>query len=48
MFGSDWPVCLVAAEYNQVISIVEKYFKNFNKNELDQFFGLNCIKAYNI
>lgn len=48
MFGSDWPVCLVAADYNHVISIVKKYFKNFSKNELNQFFGLNCIKAYNI
>ena len=48
MFGSDWPVCLVAADYSNVISIVKKYFKNFSENELNQFFGLNCIKAYNI
>ncbi len=25
MFGSDWPVCLVAASYAQVKSIVESY-----------------------
>ena len=29
-------------------NIVKKYFKNFSENELNQFFGLNCIKAYNI
>jgi L-fuconolactonase len=25
LFGSDWPVCLVAAEYEQVIGLVREY-----------------------
>ena len=48
MFGSDWPVCLVAATYPQVIGIVKKYFSNFSKNEQALFFGENCRKFYGL
>ena len=48
MFGSDWPVCLVAANYPQVIGIVKKYFSNFSKNEQALFFGENCRKFYDL
>ncbi len=29
MFGSDWPVCQPAANYDEVVGIVEGYFKDF-------------------
>lgn len=48
MFGSDWPVCLVAASYEQVIQIVTEYFANYTQQERDQFFGLNAIQFYNL
>jgi L-fuconolactonase len=48
MFGSDWPVCLVAASYDEVVGIVEDYFSSFSKNEKDKFFGLNAIEFYNL
>ena len=48
MFGSDWPVCLVAASYTEVVAIVEDYFSSFSKNEQENFFGLNAIKFYNL
>lgn len=48
MFGSDWPVCLVAASYQQMLEIVSDYFSAFTKNENDQFFGLNAIQFYNL
>ncbi len=48
MFGSDWPVCLVAATYEQVKGIVNDYFLKFSKDEKDAFFGKNAIKFYNL
>jgi L-fuconolactonase len=48
MYGSDWPVCLVAASYEQVLDIVREYFSSFSKNEQDLFFGGNAVKFYNI
>jgi L-fuconolactonase len=48
MYGSDWPVCLLAAGYNEVVSIVKNYFSSFTQNEQDNFFGQNAIKFYNL
>lgn len=48
LFGSDWPVCLVAASYNEMLAIVKEYFASFSKNEQEQFFGLNAIRFYNL
>ncbi|HEY6900532.1 MAG TPA: amidohydrolase family protein, partial [Puia sp.] len=48
MFGSDWPVCLVAASYQQVLQVVEDYFASFSTDEKAAFFGGNAIKFYNL
>jgi L-fuconolactonase len=48
MFGSDWPVCLVAASYEKMMGIVNDYFFSFSKKEQDAFFGNNAIKFYNL
>lgn len=48
MFGSDWPVCLVAASYDQVLNIVKNYFSNFSQDEQDAFFGENATEFYNL
>jgi L-fuconolactonase len=48
MYGSDWPVCLVAASYAQVISIVKEYFANFSPDEQAAFFGGNATKFYKL
>jgi L-fuconolactonase len=48
MFGSDWPVCLLAEEYNEVVNIVKNYFSSFTQNEQDKFFGQNAIKFYKL
>jgi L-fuconolactonase len=48
MYGSYWPVCLVADSYEQVLNIVREYFSSFSKNEQDLFFGGNAVKFYNI
>jgi len=48
MFGSDWPVCLVAASYKEMLGIVEDYFSEFSKDEQSKFFGLNATRFYNL
>jgi L-fuconolactonase len=48
MFGSDWPVCLVAAEYTEMLSIVQTYFSQFSKEEQTGFFGQNAIDFYRL
>ena len=48
MFGSDWPVCLVAASYNQTIKIIHNYLENCSKKIIDNIMGTNAIKIYNL
>ncbi len=48
MFGSDWPVCLVAASYPEMMNIVSECFSSFTKNEQELFFGKNAISFYNL
>ena len=48
MFGSDWPVCLVAASYSEMLGIVEDYFSAFSKDEQSKFFGLNATRFYHL
>jgi L-fuconolactonase len=48
MFGSDWPVCLVAASYSEMMNIVKDYFSSFSQYEQDLFFGLNATSFYNL
>jgi L-fucono-1,5-lactonase len=48
MYGSDWPVCLLAASYEKVLGIVEEYFAPFSENERRLFFGRNATEFYNL
>lgn len=48
MFGSDWPVCQVAASYQQMMGIVEDYFDSFSSDEKNQFFNQNAANFYNL
>ena len=48
MFGSDWPVCQVAGEYQQVKHILERYLADFSEHEKKQVFGLNAAKFYRL
>lgn len=45
MYGSDWPVCLVAASYKEVLSIIKNYFSD---EELANIMGLNACKFYHL
>ena len=49
MFGSDWPVCLLAASYDDVITIVEEALSTqLTGKEFDQLFGGNAIRFYSL
>lgn len=48
MVGSDWPVCLLAAGYKQVMVIIEDYTRNFNKEDVAKLFGGNAIRFYDL
>lgn len=48
MYGSDWPVCLVAGSYKKMKTIVDDYFHTFSENEKAAFYGGNAIKFYRL
>ena len=48
MFGSDWPVCLVAASYERWYDLVTEYFAGFSADEQAAVFGGNAIQFYNL
>ncbi|KVV16319.1 amidohydrolase family protein [Flavobacterium sp. TMP13] len=48
LFGSDWPVTLLAATYEQTCGIVESYFSTFPKEEQDKIWSGNAIKFYHL
>jgi len=48
LYGSDWPVCLVAATYGQVLQVVKDYFADFSADEQAAFFGGNAINFYKL
>ncbi len=48
MFGSDWPVCQVAADYGKMKEIVDGYTSKLSAYEQSLFWGNNAIDFYNI
>jgi len=48
MFGSDWPVCLVAGNYFEVKTIVTNFIDGFSKTEQEAIMGKNAIQFYNL
>ncbi len=48
MFGSDWPVCLLAATYRQVNQLIEEYVKGFSQSDTDKIFGGNAARFYGL
>lgn len=47
MFGSDWPVCLLAGSYNDVYrALIENI--SFTEKELEDLFGNNALRFYKL
>ncbi|WP_143305328.1 amidohydrolase family protein [Chitinophaga vietnamensis] len=48
MFGSDWPVCLLAAEYHEVKALVTDYINKLSPSEKNKIMGGNAISFYHL
>ena len=48
MFGSDWPVCLVAGTYKKVKELVTNFIATLSPVEQQAIMGKNAIKFYNL
>jgi L-fuconolactonase len=48
MYGSDWPVCLVAATYQQQFTIVQQYISRLSFSEKQMVMGENAETFYNL
>lgn len=48
LFGSDWPVCLLAGTYGQVKELVEEYARHRTPIEKEGLFGGNAARFYGI
>ena len=48
MFGSDWPVCLLAATYRQVKQLIENYLTGYSEADKHNIFGGNAARFYEL
>ena len=48
MFGSDWPVCLVATNYQEWLKLVKKVVSKFSVQEQEQIFYKNATTIYHL
>jgi len=48
LFGSDWPVLLLASNYTNWINLLKKYTKDFTAIQKQAIFNGNAVKFYNI
>ncbi len=48
MFGSDWPVCLLAADYPITVNVVRNYIGKMSSHEQQLIMGETACRFYNI
>lgn len=48
MYGSDWPVCLLAGSYAQVHSLAADYITALDAGAKEKFFGENAGRFYRV
>jgi len=48
MFGSDWPVCLLAATYEEVLEAARSATASLGADERDQLFGETARHVYDL
>ena len=47
-YGSDWPVCLVAGNYEKMISVIERWSSQLSVEAQNKIFGMNTCRFYNL
>jgi len=48
MIGSDWPVCLLAGKYENVMDITNNYISDMPADIQQKILGKNCIEFYGL
>ncbi|WP_405248235.1 amidohydrolase family protein [Cellulophaga sp. Asnod2-G02] len=48
LFGSDWPVCLVAGNFAKVKKLTTDFIAKCSSTEQQNIMGINAIKFYNL
>ena len=48
IFGSNWPVCIVAASYAQVVQVVTEYIGDLSQEEQEAVMGGNAARFYQL
>jgi len=48
LFGSDWPVCLLAASYEGVLGLAREALSDLSSSERSAVFGGNAIEVYRL
>lgn len=48
LYGSDWPVCLLAASYKEWVSLVDSLLDDFTADEKKAFWGGHAQRIYKI
>ncbi len=48
MFGSDWPVCLVASGYTQWVKTVERFVSTLTLSEQEAIWHHNAVRFYGL
>ncbi|MFL5757873.1 MAG: amidohydrolase family protein, partial [Chloroflexota bacterium] len=48
LFGSDWPVCLLAASYDRVVAAARSVLAELSAGERDAVFGSNARSVYRL
>ncbi len=48
MYGSDWPVCLVATSYSDWLTLVKDVLSGLSPDEQEQIFNKNAMHVYHL
>ena len=48
MFGSDWPVCLLAGSYHHIVKIIDLFIEDLKSEEKNNIMGGNACNFYNL
>jgi len=48
LFGSDWPVCLLAGSYDRVVAALETGLSHLSATEREMIFGANAVRLYQL
>ena len=48
IFGSDWPVCFLAATYEQVLDAVQRLLAHLNEDERRRIFSANAVEFFRL